>query len=108
MVVKYPCKNKREAERRENEIMKELKANMNAIKIFLTEEERKEYNKVYNKEYRETNKEKIQEYKEDNREKIREYFKQKITCQCGCNVLKYNLKQHERTKKHSDLINPIQ
>ena len=62
----------------------------------------------YMKQYREDNKEKIQEYKEDNREKIREYFKEKITRQCGCNVLKYNLKKHERTKKHTDLINPIQ
>ena len=159
-VEKYPCKDKREAERRENEVMKELKANMNDRQSFLTEKERKdyyetnkdillkkmkeyrdnnkdiinEYMKEYRetnkgilnekkkqyyqnnkdilkektKQYRETNKEKIQEYRDDNREKIREYFKEKITCQCGCNVLKYNLKQHERTKKHSDLINPIQ
>jgi hypothetical protein len=81
-VEKYPCKDKREAERREYEVMKELKANMNAIKSFLTEEERKEYNK--------------------------EYFKEKITCKCGCEVNKNSLKRHKRTKKHTDLINPIQ
>ena len=30
----YPCRNKREAERKESEIMKELKANMNLINRF--------------------------------------------------------------------------
>ena len=138
----YPCKDKREAERRENEIMKELKASMNTYKSFTTDEERKEYHKDYHKEYRETNKEyikeqkneynkeyrdnnkeKIQEYKKDyyetNKEKIQEYIennkeqikekkREKITCKCGCNVLKYDLKKHERTKKHINLMNPIQ
>ena len=46
-VEKYPCKDKREAERRENEVMKELKANMNDRQSFLTEEERKEQEKQY-------------------------------------------------------------
>jgi len=129
-VEKYPCKDKREAERREDEVMKELKASMNTYKSFTTDEERKEYRNEYletNKEklqeyrkeyyetnkgkiqeYYETNKGKIQEYKEDNREKIREYFKRKITCQCGCNVLKNDLKRHQITKKHINLINLIQ
>jgi len=144
-VEKYPCKDKREAERRENEVMKDLKASMNTMKSFRTEEERKEKdkqyyetNKDYYKEYRETNKEKIQEYKkeyyETNKEKIQEYKKEynetnkekikekekqyrednkhkineKITCKCGTVVLKRDLKRHEKTKKHTDLINLIQ
>jgi hypothetical protein len=104
-VEKYPCKDKREAERREDEIMKELKASMNTYKSFTTEEEKKEYEKKYRetnkdrkqeymkdymrnnkdrkqeymKQYRDDNKDKIQEYIDDNREKIREYFKEKIT-----------------------------
>ena len=40
-VEKYPCNDKREAEKRETEVMKELKSNMNMIKSFLTEEEKK-------------------------------------------------------------------
>ena len=143
-VEKYPCKDKREAERREDEMMKQLKASMNTYKSFLTEEGRKEKekqyyetNKDYYKEYRETNKEKIQEYKkeyrETNKEKIQEYKKEyretnkeyikehnkeyhednkhkineKITCKCGTVVLKRDLKRHEKTKKHTDLINLI-
>jgi hypothetical protein len=60
-VEKYPCKDKREAERREDEVMKELKASMNTIKSFTTDEERKEYHKDYHKEYYENNKEQIKE-----------------------------------------------
>ena len=144
-VEKYPCKDKREAERRENEVMKELKASMNTYKSFLTEEERKDYNKEYRetnketiqeykKEYYETNKEKIQEYYETNKEKIQEFKKdyyetnkekikekgkqyrednkykinEKIICQCGSVIIRNSIKRHERTKKHTDLINPIQ
>jgi hypothetical protein len=118
-VEKYPCKDKREAERRENEVMKELKANMNTMKSFTTEDERKEKEK----QYYETNKEKIQEYYETNKECIKEYMKQyrednkeyikekkreKITCKCGCEVVKGTLKRHERNKKHINLMNPIQ
>jgi hypothetical protein len=96
-VAKYECNDKREALRREDEVMKELKANMNAIKSFLTEEERKEYNEEYMKEYQETNKEIIKENK-----------REKVTCSCGCKIVKYDLKRHERTNKHMDLINQIQ
>ena len=119
---------KREAERREDEIMKELKASMNTYKSFTTDEERKEYNKEYNKEYYEDNRERIKNYKEqynetnkdsikvkfkqyrdDNKDKKKEYNKEyretnkneintKITCQCGCNVLKYDLKNTKELK----------
>jgi hypothetical protein len=41
-VEKYPCKDKRQAERREHEVIKELKANMNTYKSFRTEEYIKE------------------------------------------------------------------
>ena len=61
-IEKYPCKDKREAERRENEIMKDLKTNMNTLKSFRTEEEKKEWFKQYIK----NNKEKVKEYREMN------------------------------------------
>jgi len=59
-VEKYPCKDRREAERRENDVIKELKASMNMRKSFSTEEENKLYMEEYDKKYRETNKERIQ------------------------------------------------
>jgi len=89
-VEKYPCADKREAERRENEVMKELKASMNMINSFRTQEEISEYHTNYRefhkeklqqqkKEYYETNKPKIQEYNkeyyESSKPKIKEYQK---------------------------------
>jgi len=71
-ICKYPCNDRREAERKENEVMKELKSNMNSYKSYITEEEKK----YIQKEYYEDNKEKIKQYREDNKEKIKEYYKQ--------------------------------
>jgi len=78
-VEKYSCNDKREAERRENETMKQLKASLNMIKSFRTEEGKKLYMEEYNKEHRESNKEKMNEYKkeyyEENKEKLQEKMK---------------------------------
>jgi vacuolar-type H+-ATPase subunit I/STV1 len=130
-ICDYPCKNRREAELKEDEYMTELKASLNMIRASRTQKQYredikdkiKEYTKEYNdankekiqekkKEYNETNKEKIQEYnkeyRDNNKEQIKEKKKEKVTCQCGTVVLKRDLKQHEKTKKHTDLINLIQ
>jgi len=114
-VEKYLCKDNREAERREDEIMKELKATMNMIRASRTNREYYENNKdkiqEYGKEYRENNKEKIQEYGkeyyENNKDMIRKRINSKVTCKCGTVIIRNSLKRHERTKKHTDLINPI-
>jgi hypothetical protein len=45
-VEKYPCNVRREAEKGENELMKELKATMNKIKIL---EQKTKYNTTKNK-----------------------------------------------------------
>jgi hypothetical protein len=71
----------------------------------------KDYHKEYNKEYQETNKEKLKkymkEYQETNKTTILKKKKEKIKCECGCEVTKSNLKQHQRTQKHIDLIQSI-
>ena len=79
------------------------------------QEKIKEQNKQYkidnkdkiaeqNKQYKIDNKEKIKEYKKqywvDNREKL----KQKITCECGCVILKGNITRHYKSNKHLKLI----
>ena len=114
-VEKYPCNDRREAERRENEVMKELKSSMNTNKSFLTQDELTEYKKEYNKEYNESNKHKIQEYMKDYyelhkpeiKEQVKDYYKAnklklnaKVKCECGCEIVKQNLKQHQASKKH--------
>jgi len=64
------------------------------------------------KEYRENNKEKIQEYGkeyyETNKDMIRKRINAKITCKCGSVIIRNSIKRHETTKKHINLMNPIQ
>jgi len=136
-VEKYPCNDKREAERRENEVMKELKASMNTYKSFRTKNEITEYHTNYYesnkpkiqermKEYQKNNKPKIQEYHKEyhkeyyksNKEKLQERHKEyqknnkpkineKVKCECGCDVMKRYLKRHQATKKHLDKMKNI-
>jgi len=58
-IEKYPCNDKREAEKRECEMMKNFKASLNTINSYISEEEKVEYHFNYNKDYYETNKEKL-------------------------------------------------
>ena len=74
-VQKYPCNDRREAERRENEAMKELKACMNMRNSFLTQDEKQEQAKEYNTNYYELHKEQVKEYQKNNKHKIQERMK---------------------------------
>ena len=60
------------------------------------------------KEYYVDNKDKIKDkvknYYEDNKNDILKRQKEKITCECGCNVRRGGLKRHKKTKKHLKLI----
>ncbi len=44
------------------------------------------------------------EYREDNKEIISEKKKEKITCECGCLIRKFDLTRHMKNKKHIDLM----
>ena len=122
-ICDYPCENRREAELKEDEYMTELKASMNSHRASRTQKQYREDNKEKIQQYREDNREKKKEYRDNNKEKIQEYGKEyyetnkntilennreKITCKCGCVVTTQNIKRHEKNKKHTDLINPIQ
>ena len=80
-VEKYPCNDRREAEKREDELMKELKATMNKIKSFRTEEYKIQYKEEYNKKIKEQRK----QDKEDSEENLKRYI--------------INLKQNRNTAK---------
>jgi hypothetical protein len=88
---KYSCNDKREAEKRENEMMKELKATMNSNNSFVIIEDMKEHNKIYY----ENKKEAVKEYAIENKEKIKE--RKKIYYQ----TYKKHLK--EKQKRYYDL-----
>jgi len=124
---------KRQAEQIEEEYRIMLKANMNAIRCYTTEEQKQEYRKEYDKNYRNLNKDKIleyqQNYNQENKDKKLEYnqnyyeentdkiLKQKqkyrednnakVNCECGCEVSKLNLSTHKKRPKHIKLMNQI-
>ena len=111
-VEKYPCNERREAEKRETEVMKNLQANMNMIKSFV---ERKDYTKEYYIKNIESIKERKKKHRENNidtyrvkerekNEKIKEINKEKIKCICGCEVGKMWLKRHQQSKRHLEFI----
>ena len=105
IVKEFPCENKRQAEAEEDRIMREMKACLNSHRAYITKEEKKEQMK----EYREQNRDKVNEQKKEyyirNINKIKEKNKEKINCQCGCAVIKYNLARHKRSKKHQEYLN---
>ena len=110
-VEKYPCSDRREADKRETEVMKELKSNMNTIKSYSSEEDKKEYyethkelRKEYNLEYRKTHTQEIQkrkkEYQELNKEKIKE--KKKLYRDLNADLISEKKKEYH--EKNKDII----
>lgn len=82
IIEEYPCETKLQLCIREEELRVEYNANMNGQSAYTN---KKDYNK---------------EYWKDNNEKINK----KITCECGCFVVKRNMNQHLKTDKHKKLI----
>lgn len=107
----YPCDNKRQAEAKETEFMIELGATLNTNRPFITEEERKEYQKQYREdnqikimEYSKKNRKSIleqqKEYRQKNKTKISEKKKVKVKCEfCGFESRKQNLNRHQKSQK---------
>jgi len=115
----FPCNSHKELCIEEEEVRKFLNSNLNSHKCFITKEERKEYHKKQNKEYRQNNKEFFKEYNQKNKQKIKEYnqeYKQKnkeiisqkkseiVTCECGCKATKVSIARHRKSKKHLNLM----
>jgi hypothetical protein len=72
LLENYPCNNKRELEKREQEYIDNLKS-VNKSRAYSTNENIKMYYKNYHKEYEKKNKNKISEYKKIYNKKIRTY-----------------------------------
>jgi len=107
LVEYYPCKTKLELEKREREIIEELKPTLNKIIPTRTKKEYYENNKEQllekKKEYNEKNKEQIAEYQkkynEDNKEKLKE--KKKEYYENNKETIKEKHKEYnEKNKEH--------
>jgi hypothetical protein len=67
-IKKFPCGDRREAEHEEEKCRQELKATLNMNRAFITEDEKKEYDKQYYTKYRDLHKDDIIEYQKQYRE----------------------------------------
>ena len=70
-------------------------------------EKNKEILAEKNKKWREENIEKIKQYKNNKRDVINESYRKaniKIECDCGCIIGKYQLKRHQTSQRHKDLM----
>ena len=87
----------------------ELCANLNSFVCHLTEEQRKDRDKLNKLNYRQNNKELVRQqekvYAENNKDKIKAHIRAKITCECGCVICHGEKSRHRKTKKHIDLMN---
>ena len=109
----YPCNSKKELEVRERfyiennecinmKIPGRTKKECNQKYYQINKEKHNEY---YKKKYKENMKDESFRIKKNDKGKIwreenPDYFKEKIECECGSIVNKFNLKKHKKTKKH--------
>jgi hypothetical protein len=101
-----------DAKKRERYYIEELKATLNSEIPIRTQKEREEYYINYSKKYhiihKEEQAEKALKYYHSNRDIINEKrnknIKEKITCECGCEICKGYLLRHKQSKKHIDLM----
>ncbi len=125
----FPGKGGRDAEAREDELMRELSANMNMHRAFVENPATERL--IYDRRYRETHQEQIQRYRETHREEQRQYRQahreahreynrqyraahrdrlhaleaHEVECEaCSCHVLRRNLNRHRLSDKHNNNI----
>ena len=102
-VEKFPCNDGNEAKAREEYWRCHFNSQLNMRKAYITDVEKKEWDKEYYK----NNKDKIlkysKEYKEQNKDKILE----QITCECGCILTQGGLSHHLKSQKHLLLTKQI-
>lgn len=128
-IEKYPeCIDRRDAERKEQFWIDELKSQANMKRAFRTEENKKEDKKIWRKTYYSTDehiqqkkdgdkkytdlhKEEKKQYDKERREKLaeelsekrKEYYlknKDQLTCECGSSFVLHGKAKHLKTKKH--------
>ena len=125
-VEKYPCNNKREAEKKEEEVRLELKANMNMIRCYITEEEKKVRDAINRKANREANIERFKQreqlcrdnnkdlikirnknYREENDARIKAFKNVKHNCECGGKYTHCHKALHLRSIRHQNYLKTI-
>jgi len=115
LIENYPCNSRQELCMREQQVMEEHNNLLNMMKAYQSQENRKEYKKKTDENYRLKHKKKIKKYfkelyennKDDYKikrkkqyEKQKNYVLEKISCEfCGTITARTNISNHKKTKK---------
>lgn len=99
LIEEYPCENKRQLEKREGELQRE----MNCVNKIIANRSWKEHAQE-SEQYRENRRKAQVRYREKHREKRNAKKREKVKCECGVEI-SYNSKaRHLRTQKHNDYL----
>jgi NADH:ubiquinone oxidoreductase subunit len=109
IIEECPCDDSYNARKLERYYYEQLNATLNAYKPLITEEEKKQEAKEYNKtdkykesqkKFRDEHREYYKEYEINNKEKIQSRKSEKITCNCGSIISRSSKSAHEKTFLH--------
>ena len=99
LIEEYPCENKRQLEKREGEIQREL----NCVNRIIANRTWKEHAEE-SEQYRENRRKAQAKYNKKNREKRNAKKRERVKCECGIEI-SYNSKaRHLRSKKHNEYL----
>lgn len=103
-IEEFDCEGQIQARIREEHWRREYNANMNSIQAYQSIENRIDYKRSNDIEYREKNKEKISERKQIYREATKERDHTKYNCECGGRYTHQSISIHKKTKKHLEYL----
>jgi hypothetical protein len=101
----FPCNSKLELSIEEERVRRLLNADMNMKScgtglVGLTKSD-------YDKQYHEQNRDERSQYYEQHKDEYNKKRRQKITCECGCDVNNGCLSRHHKSKKHILLMEKL-
>ena len=96
LIEDYPCNDKYQLRQREGYWIGE----MGSLNMLVAGRDKKEIYQEKREEILSKNKERY----ENNKERYLKTMNEKIKCECGCEISRTNLKRHQQSPKHLDLL----
>jgi hypothetical protein len=115
LYLDYPCNNKQELCKKEGEIIKLLNPPLNyeiagrTQKEWYddTKEDNKEKRSMFFKNWKSKNEEHLKEFKTKYWHENKEKLSVKVICECGCEISKRHLKEHQQSNRHQKIISKL-
>jgi len=107
IILNLACEDKIELRMIEEEHRILCEANLNGLKCFTTEDEKRQYNIDYRQTNRNQRNHKNREYYKDNKQHIQKRNSIKSFCECGGNYTYPNKASHYKSKKHQSYLSSL-